>query len=302
MTKTIPADFKAGRHGRVMIGYSQKLVHEFPDGYFTSLVTSPRYNCGKDYNGGLEKGEGITDKTSLIDYLSEITTHFSIFRQKMAYDSLVCVNIGSNAADPLKSYRVCEAIVKAGFHLIQPVIWVKSITVELPEETLEGEAYVDGKWVTAKVRTPKRLRSVGHYTADASNRRFHQAHELVWMFSPNKDFQFDWEGIGVPYQDKSNVKRWEATGGKDLRKPTDCWFARYETTGATKKKGHPAPFPLELPHQAILVSPPGPVLDPYAGTGTTGFAAEELGREWVCMEQNPHAISERLLPREEIAA
>ena len=48
-------------------------------------------------------------------------------------------------------------------------------------------------------------------------------------------------------------------------------------------KGHPAPFPMELPARLIqLFSYPGElVLDPFAGTGTTLIAARRLGRRCI---------------------
>lgn len=51
-------------------------------------------------------------------------------------------------------------------------------------------------------------------------------------------------------------------------------------------KGHPAPFPLEIPRRLILLySWPGEiVLDPFVGTGTTLLAARELGRKGVGYE------------------
>lgn len=51
-------------------------------------------------------------------------------------------------------------------------------------------------------------------------------------------------------------------------------------------KGHPAPFPLELPRRLILLySWPGEtVLDPFVGTGTTLQAARELGRKGIGYE------------------
>lgn len=52
---------------------------------------------------------------------------------------------------------------------------------------------------------------------------------------------------------------------------------------------HPAVFPIEIPRRLIkLFSFVGePVLDPFAGTGTTALAALELGRKAICIEQNP---------------
>lgn len=56
-----------------------------------------------------------------------------------------------------------------------------------------------------------------------------------------------------------------------------------------KAEGHPAPFPKELPMRLIkLYSFWGDtVLDPFAGTGTTLLAAQELGRKSIGFELNP---------------
>ena len=51
---------------------------------------------------------------------------------------------------------------------------------------------------------------------------------------------------------------------------------------------HPAPFPLELAARCIESAspdaPPGPVLDPFMGSGTTAIAAEQSAREWIGIE------------------
>ncbi len=59
---------------------------------------------------------------------------------------------------------------------------------------------------------------------------------------------------------------------------------------------HPAVFPVEIPSRLIkLFSFVGePVLDPFAGVGTTASAALELRRQAVCVEQNP-AYVQRIL-------
>lgn len=55
---------------------------------------------------------------------------------------------------------------------------------------------------------------------------------------------------------------------------------------SARKIGHPAPFPVELPRRCIkLFSFKGDVvLDPFAGSGTTGVAAIETGRHFVCVD------------------
>jgi DNA modification methylase len=60
----------------------------------------------------------------------------------------------------------------------------------------------------------------------------------------------------------------------------DAWFIPYSTTGPTAKKAHRHQFPMELPRRAIKLSgiPKGSlVCDPFMGSGTTLFAARELG-------------------------
>ncbi len=55
------------------------------------------------------------------------------------------------------------------------------------------------------------------------------------------------------------------------------------------KIGHPAPFPLELPHRCIQLYSfkEDIVLDPFVGSGTTCLAARLNGRRYVGYEINP---------------
>ena len=62
-------------------------------------------------------------------------------------------------------------------------------------------------------------------------------------------------------------------------KPADVWDIIPEDT--QKRKGHFAPYPEDLCRIPILATSPagGVVLDPFCGTGTTTFAALNLGRK-----------------------
>lgn len=54
------------------------------------------------------------------------------------------------------------------------------------------------------------------------------------------------------------------------------------------RKIHPARFPAELPRFFIsfLTAPGSVVLDPFAGSNTTGFVAETLKRKWLAIESS----------------
>lgn len=53
--------------------------------------------------------------------------------------------------------------------------------------------------------------------------------------------------------------------------------------------GHPCPFPIEIPHRLIESSTAEghTILDPFMGSGTTGFAAVRLGRKFIGIEKEP---------------
>lgn len=63
------------------------------------------------------------------------------------------------------------------------------------------------------------------------------------------------------------------------------------------KKVHPARFPAELPRFFIefLTEPGELVLDPFAGSNTTGYVAESLRRRWIGIElRGDYAVESRL--------
>lgn len=55
------------------------------------------------------------------------------------------------------------------------------------------------------------------------------------------------------------------------------------------RQAHFAVFPIDVPLRCIAAGcrPGGTVLDPFAGAGTTGLAAQRLGRAFWGVELNP---------------
>jgi DNA modification methylase len=72
------------------------------------------------------------------------------------------------------------------------------------------------------------------------------------------------------------------------------YIRRSKETGS---KVHPARFPAELPRFFIefLTKPGDSVLDPFAGSNTTGQVAEKLGRSWTGVELRPDYAEESRL-------
>lgn len=97
----------------------------------------------------------------------------------------------------------------------------------------------------------------------------------------------------------SGQGRKRVAAGPDLVRPSN--LLSFEPEFLPNPTRHPARFPVALPDFFIrLMTLPGQlVLDPFAGTGTTGVAAERLGRQWLLTELDPRyaaALPDRLPP------
>lgn len=75
---------------------------------------------------------------------------------------------------------------------------------------------------------------------------------------------------------------------KEIRNKRDVW----SLPGAGVREDHFAAFPEEIPETAIKAGsrPNDLVLDPFCGSGTTGFVALRLGRKFIGVELNPKFI------------
>ena len=83
------------------------------------------------------------------------------------------------------------------------------------------------------------------------------------------------------------------TGFADLYEPVKIEFLSLLTVNTNKFRGqHYASYPKQLVSPAIVATcpPNGVVLDPFAGTGTTGAAALEAGRRFVGIDLVPRFI------------
>ncbi len=93
----------------------------------------------------------------------------------------------------------------------------------------------------------------------------------------------------IPYMAPSLVGAEKAALGK---LPTDVWWHTIVPTNSREKTGYPTQKPLGILRRIIQASsrPGDLVLDFFAGSGTTGIAAYELGRRFILIDNNPQAI------------
>lgn len=129
-----------------------------------------------------------------------------------------------------------------------------------------------------------------HWVIDACPIQLLQ--EIIWKFPSSAEVaKVKW------YPRKESIyfftKGKPAFFNEDMARLTDVWEINHCSEGGE----HPAPFPVQLPRRAILGSTrPGAVIfDPFMGSGTTGVAALQEGRNFIGCEIDPtyHAIAQR---------
>jgi len=93
----------------------------------------------------------------------------------------------------------------------------------------------------------------------------------------------------IPYMAPGLVTPDKAARGK---MPTDVWWHTIVPTSGAEKTGYPAQKPAGVLRRVVQASssPDGRVLDFFAGSGTTGAVARELGRRFVLVDDSPAAL------------
>ena len=231
------------------------------------VVTSPPYNLGTRYRT-------YRDSIPREEYLAWSEDWFGEVERVLAEEGSFFLNIGGMPSDPHGPFEVLERALKR-FKLQNVIHWVKSIAIE-------AEDVGNYPGITGDV-------SVGHYKPINSPRFLNDCQEYVFHLTRTGSVKLDRLGVGVPYQDKSNIARWKGVK-KDLRCRGNVWFIPYKTIMSRESdRPHPASFPVKLPEMCIRlhgVERTKLVLDPFVGIGSSAVAAVRLGVGFVGFEMD----------------
>jgi site-specific DNA-methyltransferase (adenine-specific) len=247
----------------VYLGDSRIVLDKFPDKYFSLIVTSPPYADARN-----EHYDSIAPE----DYADFISSFSNNFWRVLADDGSFILNIKDRVVNGVRHrfvWHAIEALTEKGWLCIDDYIWIKPNAMP-------------GYW-------PNRLRDEWEYC-------FHMTKKANFMMYQDAVKQ----PIGgwakkrlLKLTGKSNGRHNSENNsgfGRDLRK----WVGKdLVLPGNTikvplvgKNMGHPAAFPIGLPEFFIkLFTTVGDnVLDPFAGSGSTGLAAEGLQRNVVLID------------------
>src|SRR5258708_31752170 len=200
-----------------------KGMQALPNDSVDVVVTSPPYNLGI--------GDGnYDDRRGRDEYFAWARQWAAEVKRVLKTHGSFFLNLGASPSEPLLPHELIIAL-KDLFVLQNTFHWIKSITVQ----TKSGGQI-----------------SAGHFKPIQSRRYINDCHEYVFHLTKEGQTPIDRRGVGVPYADKSNIKRWGHTRGHDLRCRGNNWFIPYKTIwNRNKNRPHPATFPVELASNCI---------------------------------------------------
>ncbi len=247
----------------VYLGDSRNVLGKFPDQYFNLIVTSPPYaDARHDHYDSINPDE----------YADFIVSFSDQFWRVLADDGSFVLNVKDKIVNGIRHrfvWHTIEALTAGGWLCIDDYIWVKPNAMP-------------GYW-------PNRLRDEWEYCFHLTKRaKFAMYQEAIKQPIGN------WaEKRLAKLTGKSNGRHNSENNsgfGRDLRK----WVGKeLVLPGNTvkvplvgKNMGHPAAFPTGLPKffMKLFTRQGDKVLDPFAGSGSTGLAAEELKRNVVLID------------------
>jgi site-specific DNA-methyltransferase (adenine-specific) len=247
----------------VYLGDSREVLKKFPIGYFNIIVTSPPYADAR-FNH--------YDSIKPDDYVDFILSFHEQFWRVLADDGSFVLNVKDRIVNGVRHrfvWDTIEALSKHGWLCVDDYLWIKPNAMP-------------GFW-------PNRLRDEWEYCFHMTK----QKHFAMYQDEVRKPIGKWAEKRLAKLTGKSNGRHNSENRsgfGRDLRnwvnKSTVLPGNTVTVPLVGKNMEHPAVFPVGLPEFFIkLFTKPGDIiLDPFAGSGSTGVAAEELKRNVVLID------------------
>ena len=202
-----------------------------------------------------------------------MTFHEPLYNALKPTGSLV-INIKDKVVDGVRHryvWHTIEALIKKGWYSIDDYIWHKKNSMP-------------GYW-------PARLRDAWEYCFHLAKctRPYFNAYAVAQPASKATELRLKKLG-------KNDLTLRSSSSGSNFKYNVSKWLNRkmvlpnnvMHLAAVTRNMGHPAAYPVALPSFFIkLLSPQsGLVIDPFAGSGTTGIAARSVGRKCVLIDNN----------------
>lgn len=282
-------------YGSAYVGNSLELMRQLPERSINAVVTSPPYALH------FKKAYGNVAKSEYLEWFLPFAREI---HRVLADDGSLILNIGGsyNKGSPTRSlyhFKLLIALVEeVGFHLAQECFWFNPAKMPVPAEWVTVRRIrirdsVEYVWWLGKTEWPKATNRnvLRPYSKDMKRLNKKGLTEQTRPGGYNIKPSFSKISAGGSIPPNVIEEEHEALDevAYDMLKfgnnaANDAYTLRCKEAGI---KPHPARFPAALPEFFTkLVTEPGDiVLDPFAGSNTTGAVAQSLQRSWLAFEE-----------------
>lgn len=248
------------RLGEVAVGDCRKLLHGLPDESIDVVVTSPPY-----WGQRLSAGTGVEDDPR--DFLRTLTELFAELRPKLKRSGIMWINLGDAYNTPVNWQAADHAYSTLG----ADKMGLPATNSAYTKPRLKRKAFVEPEtpWLSYGnlLALPYRL------VTNLCDERYLFRGEVIWR----KKNPMPEGRCRRPHRQHESIylfARDERHGFRVSPPVGTVWeFPNEKIDGPA----HYSRFPLELPRRCIAAygsaGPDVVVLDPFAGSGTTGLAA-----------------------------
>ena len=259
--------------GLIVHGEALALLRELPDGCAGLVYADPPFNTGTHRDGfrlrttrddaGARRGFAgatyRTDRTDVAGFDDHFEDYLGWLRPRLEESRRVLAGHGTLYlhVDPRESHY-CKVLLDEVFGrdcFLNEVIW----------------AYDYGARTTT---------------------RWPAKHDVILVYARTAGgHHFDLTEVDrVPYMAPALQTPERAVRGKT---PTDVWWQTIVPTNSRERTGYPTQKPLAVLRRVVAASSRADdlVVDWCAGSGTTGVAAQELGRRFVLCDTNADAVA-----------
>jgi DNA modification methylase len=296
--RTIGQITKVSPFVKVLSGDVQSVLLELKDDSVNCCVTSPPYWGLRDYGVNGQIGMESTPE----EYISKLTAVFHEIKRILRPDGTLWLNIGdiysaSSNTGGTSSFQKAGPTTAKG-HGLQSGLKPKNL-VGIPWR-LALALQADGWYLRSDI-----IWSKSNPMPESVTDRPTKSHEYIFLLTKSESYFYDLEAVKEKGTQQDNRPRdrdrskLNHTPGKtrsgglthnhyDFRNIRTVW----NFNSQPYPDAHFAVFPEELPTRCIKAGCPeaGIVLDPFAGSGTTGAVARGLGRSSILIELNPEYV------------
>ena len=287
---------------RTIIGDCRQTLGTLPEGLFQCCVTSPPYWLLRDY----QHPDQIGKESAPLEYVEALVAVFRLVRRALRDDGTLWLNLGDSYAASAgggmgkNSAFLDRAAARFGVREQK----ASKVVAGLKPKDLCGIPWrvalalqADGWYLRSDIIWAK-----PNPMPESVTDRPTKAHEYVFLIAKSERYFFDAEAIKEKATHAGRVLDYtgdQKANDADPTRQRTLPRGRKITVGDTRNSrtvwtvpsqgydgAHFATMPRALAERCVMAGSRigTAVLDPFMGSGTTGLAAEGLGRKWLGCE------------------